>query len=1448
MASGASLGGTEDGEAEAQAAVLRGSHASKTEQGLGSSLAASQVAVGNRTTTNDAHVDGFAAANEAIAPGRRKRKSPDGSAEHDESGVAGSQPVRGLKKIRLAEAHAQPGAQSTSTLGSSLSLDKSLLPREIWHHIFTFCPPKSLGNLLIVNRLFNLYLDPASPFRGGDAPSGTPTPGAVVPMAPNAIWQVSRRLFWPQMPAPLRSKTELEMWQLACSPRCKECGRRHTRSWASSFDPHHPGPGTEGVRVIWAFGHRLCAACLLKTSDKELDVQISPSIPSAIIPALPFVFVTSDRHVFSATALEHGQLRPDVQVTKLFSKTDVEALQEEFTQVRDMGQGTVGEWLKGLPGRGSGLLHEASKWEKWESSGGVVRMRSLLYPGYERNVSVSLPRKPSTNPSTTPFPAQGRHERTAEEAAELKAARKAEIERRALLLEPPLTPEVLILLPAFQAATQIGARLDDDAWERLKPRLLAQRAEAEKVPQSERDVKSSVKPELRNQQQLKTTLTVEKEARGRLDKDWEEVQAPLRAKIAGYADEVVRDGWEKGKKVTIENCSRFAVDSLLYVRERFYAEVAKDAAAARVARKAVPIDPPEGPYTQKLTLENMKWIFDTKIKPHTEPLRKELFYCSGCEGNFKPFGFEGVIQHYAAKHTSAFSLGSIVVHWRAEWPEQPPFSATARPAKAPFNPHAPSGFHANGGAPLASNCSYPPPAGPVPPPLPPTYPPPMGSGYTPLTYSDHYQQPLPLPLLHPYQPQLGALPFAPQTVYEHRPSYATPPAPFPAYRPPTMAYPAPAADVAPTFVPPPGVRNDYPHGPYPANNAGVPFGPSQPPTYPDLYRTKVEDIARNSREIWRVLGDIRDLPGCVRVFTTIHHMVKRFRSRFYETPPLSMFIDGLSNNKEMRPVRNVNGLVCKACRLGLGNAASVEQGRKDFSLPQLATHFQSKHIERMQRTQPAQTSLDWVVDMVLVPDLVLLPSLASSANELQKALLLAAFPAAFTAPPTEQPYTIHRVHQYEQGPAERIYHKAANAREGPQTSVCHAGHSGPSEFGFRTDSRAASQSPQSATPGLPSENDRQAHSDKVRHSPQSAQPHRMQNGFHGKNEAGRNRGGKPQGAEGTTRSGKQFKADDGRKPEETSGSAMLAPSQPRTPSMRPSLTRPERHETAVVTQGRASELPSIQVPHQIGKDSMAPFANGGQEPNIMAALESYPDQRHFPDSGDQQSAQDAAAHTVTRDSTVFGSGSHTYSRPGDREGRAWSPPIPASRGRRSPGERHVEPVYHSRPEVVARREDMDWPQWAHAGFIDPLSQREEDERFGRGWPGDRGHRSTVPPPREATDRRYYHGDDMWMPQPRQAPVEAYEIVHVIDESGEYYIRRPVRRHEPDPARYRYEDRRIRHDAGPNSSALDSVYAPVSRSGLNHDGFRDGVGQDGWPAGRRANPAYYEEYDPRFPAA
>ena len=173
-----------------------------------------------------------------------------------------------------------------------------------------------------------------------------------------------------------------------------------------------------------------------------------------------------------------------------------------------------------------------------------------------------------------------------------------------------------------------------------------------------------------------------------VDREWDKFQVPIHARIGGYADELIRDGWQGGAKVTKENSPRFAAEVLLHVRKRFYNEIAKHEAALHVAGYEPKRVPPNEPSTQRLVLENMKWVCDTKIKPLTDS--KELFLCNGCENNQRLYSFESVLQHYAAKHTSALSNGNIVVNWRAEWPEHPPFNPEPDAAMSTFHSVVPS--------------------------------------------------------------------------------------------------------------------------------------------------------------------------------------------------------------------------------------------------------------------------------------------------------------------------------------------------------------------------------------------------------------------------------------------------------------------------------------------------------------------------------------------------------------------------------------------------------------------------------------------------------------------------------------------------------------------------------------------------------------------------------------
>ncbi|KAK3397708.1 hypothetical protein B0T20DRAFT_229177 [Sordaria brevicollis] len=1385
-----------------------------------------------------------------------KRQTREHAADADSSPESSA----GVKKMKLARDNVgQAGRTGQAVASNQLPRDKSQLSAEVWHHIFTFCPPRSLGNLLRVNKLFNHYLDPSSSLVNSEVTLPT-AKGVLRFLKPNVIWQHSRRLFWPQMPVPLRSSmAEIDMWRLACSRRCQECGKQPAAQSDMSSAPAVSclGPGLDGVAVIWPFATRLCGRCLVKTSIKEIDFMVTQPVPTAVLQAIPFACITSDLHVQPSNTL-------DTDKQKLFSPTDVDGVTQEYHEVQALGPGAVDEWMKGLSNRGKTLQNQASRWEKWYMSGGVTRMHtehnckvssisasnSTSAAGSPTSGSTAPPAAQAQAPASSRPSSQSRQERTAEEVSELKAIRKSEIERRALLLDPPLTPNVLRHLPAFEAAMQIVLPFQDKDWEFLKPRLLAQRGEAEHRHPEPTVVKDDARQDRTERRQLEATLATTKEARELVDKQWEETQAPLRARIAGLADEAIRETWGKGKKVTKDNCARFAVDVLCYIRKRFYAEIAEKATAARSAGREVPIDPPEGPFTQKLTLENMKWIFDTKIKPHTEPYRKELFYCNGCDGNPKTFGFEGVIQHYAAKHTTALSLGTIVVHWRAEWPQHPPFRSDPRPSKQLPHSHGfrPSFAGNSGGAVLPHGHSYPPANGHAGISPYQSYPAP---GYPPAPYPEQY------PAIPPPGYHQGPYPPAPQQLYGQPPPpppaplqqqqqqpYVAQPSMYPPYQPPAATYPPPVTSEAlQGYGPPPPAVQAYNYNSF-QPNAHISYAGIQPPGYPDGYQIRLEEVARSSREIWNSLGVIRDLPGSIRVFVTIHHLHKRFHARFGEAPPFTMFIDGLSNNKDMRPVRNVNGLVCKACQLGLGNAPHVQEERKTFSLPQLVNHFQSKHIEPMQ-AQGVYPLLDWVLDMVLLPDFETLSGLRTCGKP-QKELLADALPQLFrprsTSAQQPSPYPMSSKGRHLELSGHGVNGLAGRDQSynGPSASRQYnlTDHQSDKGFGNMVSPPLANGGSNAPQNGYISEH---------QPNPNSATPNtseyprdvRLQPAldhtdvsFAGSKQVDAGAEAWNQGW-GARRSGfgepyPSYQNPDAGENREQRREASLV----QRPGTR---TSPRPSDVAIRT---------MQPPSITGHEEVSNQQHHGL-PSAVSQRQRDPSDRPYPVEHVVATASGAAPPSGIYDRYDEGlrrSRSPVY-------GVSYQPVEP--RRQRSPLMQQVAPAYISGVGVHPHNDEMEYARYRSQTVVpEYFSRRADTEIYDR------------PPRPDYHDNDQnatpgYYRNQVGAPSPSRPPppppVDTYEIVQVRDERGEYLIRRPMRR---EAAAQSFHDvgRRVYRDADPYggipfADSEQSVYAADTRGPPTGAYSRhDTVMRADTQRGTRGDDPYYEEYDPRFPAA
>ena len=642
---------------------------------------------------------------------------------------------------------------------------------------------------------------------------------------------------------------------------------------------------------------------------------------------------------------------------------------------------------------------------------------------------------------------QNRLERSIHDISDARVARKAEIERRCAALSPPLDPRVLMHMESFQAAMQITQPMTDSAWEILRPRLLAQRSTAEKQERENRPYDDN--PHSENIHQTP------EEATDPSDRDWEAYQIPVRDQIGAIADAYVADKWARGKRITKETAPQFAAEVLSHVRERFYEQVSSQDRAARAAGLPIRLDRPGEPPSRTLILENMKWIHDNKVKPRTDRFQSELFLCAGCPGNFKFYGFEGVVQHYAAKHTSSLSQGNSVVHWRAEWPQQPVYNPDPGTAKAAFykiptpattslpNPPPREKYQQE------SHQAYghPPPGHgtPVHHGVPPYQPPPSthpGDRGFHLTQANNYfpnhdlmqpvehgfsgQLPPPINGIMPPPPNYGPPPPGPYGHADYNlgyppPAYSGPP-PTPYYPPPHQYPPHPVPQHGPPqyrshganpngYYPPPVSQAQYPSSfPQQARHQLGPGRNPQPIPHTqdmDLYKRQLDEMAKHAREVWFATASIKDMPQSVRISVVIHHTASRYATAFGSEPTLAMFQDGLNNNAKMRPVRSLNGLGCNACVIQrreaeLGHRPAMPAGigdRRLFTLPLLLNHFRSQHVEPA-LASGSPVSPDWKREMIELPDIRVVGDLidAIGIDDAKLGLLAAVFPNAFPSP------------------------------------------------------------------------------------------------------------------------------------------------------------------------------------------------------------------------------------------------------------------------------------------------------------------------------------------------------------------------------------------------------------------------------------------------------------------
>lgn len=651
-----------------------------------------------------------------------------------------------------------------------------------------------------------------------------------------------------------------------------------------------------------------------------------------------------------------------------------------------------------------------------------------------------------------PAQVQTRPERSIREVNEAKANRRLEIERRCAALDPPVLANVLAHMEAFQAAIQISQPLNDQAWQVLKPRLLIQRAYAERRENDRATENHLLQAEHKHRRLQEAQI---KETRDNLDREWESIQMPIRTQLMRLAEERIETHWAGGKSVTKDNCPQFAADVLLYVRGKFYDEVSQEDGTIGTISETTKSDSADRSASRILILENMKWLFDYQIKPWTEKLQKELFLCNGCDGNFKFYGLESVVQHYAAKHTTSLSLGNQVVHWRAEWPEHPPFHPEPSVAKAAYykiptpimtslqgppgrDPELFNHFGVFGQRPSQELNGMPyfsaePHKGPYrdiggeqqgqqsrnySPSLTQDYPYfSSGEAQSQSFYSNHnfgHAYPGPQNSHNVVISNHGV----PTSISEYiSPSY-NPHFPVSSYaeqpeRPDHRNLNWYGSELSGHQHAPVPMASRYPNIPLRSLNSHLPHSDSaQIGQSRDTYQRQVEEMAQHAQDVWSATSGIKDIPQSVRIFVVIHETTYRFRAIYATEPNLAMFIDGLNNNDLMRPIRSLKGLSCKQCVTSDGGNvggqfayAQLPVGYRSLhTLPQLLDHFKRVHVESSRYPFDGRSNVnpgpDWKIDMIELPEIRLITDLinAPGIDDTKLELLAKSFPAAFPSP------------------------------------------------------------------------------------------------------------------------------------------------------------------------------------------------------------------------------------------------------------------------------------------------------------------------------------------------------------------------------------------------------------------------------------------------------------------
>ncbi|KAF2147690.1 hypothetical protein K461DRAFT_325134 [Myriangium duriaei CBS 260.36] len=863
------------------------------------------------------------------------------------------------------------------------------LPVPVLQHVFSFLSISDLFHCLHVNRHWRngLTFVPDSFDNGGHS---------LQLRSGDEIWGISRKNFTSGLPEPLKGTSEFRMLTLLLGKRCEQCEALPTLPAVSSA-VWNSGPGRDesraGVRIIWHFAVRLCGNCLENYTAKDIELIVTSD--KSLLPGLPFVLRTADMHYVPPSLISgKHSVPPNIQLSKVYYRLALSKLRQVH---EGLPADVVETWLGGLRDKGKRTMDDAARWVAWEASLPGISARQatldMIYPkfaahqnavahtiantfvpdtmyphhlshllphlGYSGYTTEGTPEHSAATPGHqsdyagnlqaaahayqynpasamhtqlgAPAPVTDRSKPSLSDVKQQIAERKAEIERRCMEdIIPPLFPSVLEHIPAFQAALKIAKPFDDDDWRFLEPRLLAGRLEAEQAEHHRSRNFDSTQYVNSITQRTNRRAPPGSSAGG--DPKKERQQKPVRRRLVDIAQEVIEKRWAGGSRLNKQDCANFAADVIVTTLSWF--------------RQST--DPSEFEMGLAITLESVKNLYDVRVKPVMDKLNmKDVFLCAECEDSTKWYSFDGMMQHFGAKHSDDFGTGNVVVAWQvAEWPEEPPFCA--HPVRSRRVPPA----YAEAAV--------------------------VGLGLSTNGSDQHGIRQVSLAQV--FKSQAHSVSTPPPNPGINLPSFLS------SLRQPTQSVVDEAAagddsDRSEEYEPEPvhkvskrpvvqqpiagaGYMSSTPEvaaSKHVSDNPALKAFQAPPQTVGVEPR---EQVAKSSVELLKSTGGLPDLADSVRLYVIIHHIDRRYFARFNKRLIIEVFRESLASRNEMKPFKTWKNLICKACvdlahpTQRILSSELLINSNKTHSMGGLLAHFQVAHIGH-----------DFLTDMLELSDL-----------------------------------------------------------------------------------------------------------------------------------------------------------------------------------------------------------------------------------------------------------------------------------------------------------------------------------------------------------------------------------------------------------------------------------------------------------------------------------------------